>query len=163
MDAVFVKPGGTSSGGGNLVNGWEFVPKTAITVTHLGVYDHRQDGLATPHEVAIWDIDERGSVASATVPAGLQAPLVGTFRMAPVNRVKLEAGRSYAIVAHYPTPNDSTVSLINPAGLVIEYAPQLTVVGRRYSLPHQQMAFPDRSTQNPVDASIGPTFRFEVR
>jgi len=162
-DAVKIEPGGVFSGGKQLISGWEFKSEVDLTVTHLGIFDQGGNGLATSHAVAIWNLDDQAApVAIAGVPAGNAATLIGHFRLVTVERVKLMAGVSYAIVAHYPETGDSSASMINPDRLTIEFAPQLTVLGRRHSYPHDKMAFPNQSEAGDRNASIGPTFRFEL-
>ncbi|WP_254512932.1 hypothetical protein [Anatilimnocola floriformis] len=119
FDAVKVTPGGVAGGGPNLICGWEFKTKADITVTHLALYDRKPYGLAMPHEVAIYDIEENQKpLVLETIPDGEKAPLAGEFRLVPVPRTRLRADRRYAIVAHYADPSDTTVSMVNPGGLV---------------------------------------------
>jgi hypothetical protein len=162
--AVKLKPGSVSGGGPNLICGWEFEPKSNLLVTHLGIYDHGVNGLNHAHEVAIWDLeDARLPRLIEVVPAGEEAPLSGVFRLVPTKATKLEAGRRYAVVAHYTDPSDSTVSLINPSGLELEFGSHFEVIARRYSFPHRGMAFPDHASERGVKhATLGPTFRYEV-
>jgi hypothetical protein len=163
FEAVFVKTGGIAGGGSDLICGWEFKPKSALTVTHLGLLDHGADGLNVPHEVAIWRLDAHDKpLALATVPAGKAAELSGVFRYVPVEPVALAAGESYVVVAHYANPTDSSVSMINPSGLVVKFSEHLEVVGRRYTFPHARMAFPAQSQTDPKHASLGPSFRYEA-
>jgi hypothetical protein len=163
FDAVKVTTGGVSGGGRDLVDGWEFKATSNMTVTHLGIYDNDTKGLATAHELAIWDVDDPSApVVSATIAAGADAPLAGTIRFVPVKSARLTAGKRYAIVALYPTEEDSLVSLINPSGLTIEYAPHFEVLARRYGFPHKTMAFPHESGEGVKQAMIGPSFRYQV-
>lgn len=163
FDAVQLKPGHVAGGGPNLVCGWEFKPKRDLTVTHLGIYDHRSNGLSAPHEIAIWDVENsKAPVALETALEGKTAPLAGVFRFVPVERSELKAGRRYAIVAHYRDTSDATVSMVNSAGMSVEFAAHLEIGGRRYSFPHPKMAFPAELTPGADNASLGPTFRFEV-
>jgi hypothetical protein len=163
FEAVQLTPGNVAGGGADLLCGWQFKALSNVTVTHLGIYDRDANGLAAAHEVAIWDIDDaEAPVAQETIAAGEEVPLTGLFRYVATRPVKLAAGKSYAIVALYPNPSDTTVSMINPSGLKIEYAAHLEAAGRRYSFPHKAMAFPGNHTPDPKNCSIGPTFRFEV-
>ena len=163
FDAVFVKPGVVAGGGPNLIQGWEFEARANLTVTHLGIYDDSSNGLAQAHAVAIWDIKEAAKpLADATIPAGEEAPLAGVFRMMPVERVRLEKGQRYAIVAHYDEALDSAVSMDNPSSLTVKFADHVEVIGRRYTFPHKGMAFPEQFAANVDSASLGPTLRYEV-
>jgi hypothetical protein len=161
IEAVKLRPGQVSGGGRNLVDGWEFRPKADIVVTDVGLYDAGGDGLASAHEIAIWDVEEPATpLVQETIFRGQSAPLVGSFRFVPTTPVKLLAGHHYAIVAHFPDGNDPTVGLINPTGLSIEYAEQIETLGRRYAFPHDTMAFPGKLTEGEKHAKHGPTFRF---
>ena len=50
------------------------------TIDKLGVFDAGGDGLATAHEVGIWELRTRDLVVSATVPAGTEGELIDGFR-----------------------------------------------------------------------------------
>ena len=163
FEAVALQPGSVAGGGPNLVQGWEFEVKSDLVVTHLGIYDEAKNGLTSPHALAIWDVaDNSAPVVDQIIPVGEAAELGGVFRLVPVEGTVLKVGRRYAIVAHYPDPRDSAVSLVNPSGLTIEYAPHLEVLGRRYSFPHGDMAFPASRQEGVKHATHGPTFRYEV-
>lgn len=163
FDAVFVRIGSVSGGGSNLIAGWEFLPKSDLKVTHLGFLDHGANGLNAPHEVAIWRIDRRDKpVAMAKVPAGEEAELSGVFRYVPVEPVVLQAGESYAVVAQYPSPKDSQVSMVNPSNLIVKFSDHFSVVGRRYAFPHEAMAYPTHLQEGEKHASLGPSFRYEA-
>ena len=163
FDAVKVTPGSVAGGGPDLICGWEFKTKAELTITHLALYDRKPYGLAMPHEVAIWDIEEpQKPLVLETIPDGEKAPLAGEFRLIPVPRTRLRADRRYAIVAHFADPSDNTVSLVNPGGLTIDYGPHLEPLGRRYTFPHKAMAFPNNFQEGKTHASIGPSFRYET-
>lgn len=163
FDAVKLKSGSSAGGGPNLVDGWEFQAKVDLTVIELGVFDRQPLGLMIAHEVAIWDLENRDApLVQITVPAGEEAKLAGEFRMLPVEKTKLRAGRNYAVVAHYADPSDLNVGLANPGGLTIEYAPHIEVIGRRYAFPHKAMAYPNNRGAGADRATHGPTFRFEA-
>lgn len=69
--------------------GWAFVNSSVspyMAITQLGVYDNNGDGLANSHDVGLWTADGT-LLASATVPAGTAAPLVGGFRYMPISPV----------------------------------------------------------------------------
>jgi hypothetical protein len=36
--------------------GWEFVANSPITVTHLGLFDHNNDGFGMPQNATLWRI-----------------------------------------------------------------------------------------------------------
>jgi hypothetical protein len=162
ISAVKVQPGSGAVGGAREIAGWEFQPATAVTVTELGVFDWKSDGLDMPHEVAIWTLsDERKPLARAVVPAGTAAPLLGYFRWASVEPVVLRAGTKFIIAAHYPSAKDMVVNMKNPHGLTIDYS-QVSVLGRRYDLGRDKLEFPRLTTDGQGAVSIGPSFRFEL-
>ncbi len=88
--------------------GWSFSTNDAITVNALGVFDSGLDGLATRYQVGLWD---SGGVllASATVAAGVSAPLTNQFRYATVAGVALGAGRTYTIGALIDSSADAVL------------------------------------------------------
>lgn len=161
VDAVAVTPGSVSGGGNDLIAGWEFKVKEPLLVTEMGIYDDSKNGLKEAHEVAIWDLEnEKEPLVQTTVPALKEAELFGMFRCTSVESVELLPGHRYAIVAHYPSPGDASVDLLNPSGLTIDYAAPVEVLGRRYTFPHKAMAFPSHLGEGGKHATIGPTFRF---
>src|SRR5438477_11587207 len=71
--------GGTPLGFFPSTNGWAFSTASAITVTSLGYWDFGSDGLATSHQVGIWD--SAGTLLmSGTVAAGTADSLSNGFR-----------------------------------------------------------------------------------
>jgi len=118
VDAVAVTPGSVSGGGNDLIAGWEFKVKEPLLVTELGIYDDSKNGLKEAHTVAIWDLEnEKESLVETTVPALKEAELFGIFRCTSVESVELLPGHRYAIVAHYPSPGDASVDMLNQTGL----------------------------------------------
>jgi hypothetical protein len=88
--------------------GWQFWPGSlpnGTFITQLGVFDSGGDGLVNPHQIGLWR--EQGDVgillASATVPAGTAAPLVGGYRWVPIAPVLIPVGFSalYDVAAQY--------------------------------------------------------------
>src|SRR5262249_8940966 len=68
------------------VEGWEFKTTAEITVSALGVYDFESDGLAFSIPVGLYD-GSCQAVASATIPAGTSAALVGEYRYVAISPV----------------------------------------------------------------------------
>ena len=91
--------------GGNLNLGFEFAPTAAISVTSLGLFDSRQDGLVNDHAIGLWDTSGT-LIASATVSSGVTDPLVGKFRYVSISPITLSAGTHYVIGASYPYSNN---------------------------------------------------------
>ncbi len=96
---------GSDFGGANsnpAVMGYQFSVLEAFNITALGMFDDSLDGLADPHEVAIWDIADQSLIVSATVPGGTTATLIGQWRYVDVALTGLLAGHTYAIAAFFP-------------------------------------------------------------
>ena len=74
--------------------GWQFGGggiDSDILITQLGVFDSGGDGLVNSHQVGLWrDGNVSGSLlASATVPAGTEAPLIGGYRWVEISPVRV--------------------------------------------------------------------------
>ncbi len=76
--------------------GWQFGrggTPNSILVTQLGVFDSGGDGLVNAHQIGLWHADPGNLtgtlLASATVPAGTEAPLIGGYRWVSVSPVPL--------------------------------------------------------------------------
>lgn len=77
--------------------GWRFNVLQNVTVSALGFYDDKKDGLTESHAVGIFDADNCQLITSTTVvPAD---PLTGFFRYRSVPQVVLTGGKSYYIAA----------------------------------------------------------------
>jgi hypothetical protein len=82
--------------GGIFLTTYSFYPQ----VNWLGYYDQNGDGLANSHLVTLWDNNSQTIIASATVPAGISAPLVNGYRWAPLSStLTLNYGSYYVIGA----------------------------------------------------------------
>lgn len=94
--------------GADTVYGWQFTVNRSVTANALGVFDANQpstdpgsgDGLASAHEVGIWD-DHQTPIALATVPPGTATTLIDGFRYVGIPGVQLQAGQTYIIGAFY--------------------------------------------------------------
>jgi hypothetical protein len=88
-----------SDNDGPFTLGIRFRADRDLTVTSLGAFDYLGDGLATAHTVGIWSVNGGAPLASATVPAGTAAPLVGVFRYATIPNLVLCANTEYVVGA----------------------------------------------------------------
>lgn len=87
--------------------GYEFeIGGSPVTIDSLGIEDILDgtsggygDGLFSSHGVALWS-SSGTLLRSATLPAGMAAPLVDGFRYAPVVPLTLEAGQRYVLGAN---------------------------------------------------------------
>jgi len=91
--------------------GWTFFPTTAITITHLGLFDDYSDGFDVAHPIGLFRLNDGAELASSVVSAGLADPLVDEFRYVDVPDVTLVSGVEY-VLAYYT--ND-------PAGISRDY------------------------------------------
>ncbi len=81
---------------------------TPRTIDKLGVFDAGGDGLATAHEVGIWEIYTGKLVVSATVPAGTAGELIDGFRyVALPEPIELKGGTPYRIGALFTRGGDA--------------------------------------------------------
>lgn len=84
------------SPGTSTVYGWEFVAQKDLVVTHLGWLDRFGNGFLDAHGVSIWSV-EKELLASAVVPQGTSADLVGAFRFVEIPPTSLLSGKTYVI------------------------------------------------------------------
>lgn len=89
--------------------GWRFTVNDEVTVTGLGFYDDRQNGLVSSHPVGIFDQQTCQLLASATVQPS--DPLTGFFRYRAIAPVRLSAGRDYYIAALTTAPDAYAVGV----------------------------------------------------
>jgi len=132
--------------------GWEFSVNQAITVTHLGLFDLGQDGLAESHTIGVWSITGGGPLFQATLPAGNATLLDGKFRYVPIADFTLQPG-SYVIGAQYfGASADARVS----DALGISTAPSIAYVGGRFGVG-ANLPFPGASSGS--GHYFGPNFQ----
>ncbi len=104
----------------NGMYGWTFSLTEPATLTGLGWYDERLDGLSHPHEVGVWQY-ARGStnvdgipyatnaplLLSVTVPAGTNAVLDGVWRKIDLNTPMVLTTGVYVVAGtHYSLDPD---------------------------------------------------------
>ena len=78
--------------------GFTFTTNSAISVTHLGYFDHMGDGFLTDHEVGIFDM--AGTLLVSTLlGSGTGDALTGHFRYKSIAPFALAAGQSFVIAA----------------------------------------------------------------
>ena len=91
--------GGDPSFSGSI--GYGFSLSIPLSLTALGFHDADEDGLLADHTVGLFDANSQALLASATVPAGQGAALVGGYRWVAIPDLLLQAG-SYVIAATMP-------------------------------------------------------------
>ncbi|MBV6500151.1 MAG: hypothetical protein CJBNEKGG_02620 [Prosthecobacter sp.] len=88
----------------DVIYGSHFTAMDSCTLTHLGVYDHDQDGLTQAIPVGLWDATTQQLLASTTVSSGTGDPLFGSCRQHALDTpVVLETGKRYVVAAFYPS------------------------------------------------------------
>lgn len=96
-----------------------------IRITQIGIFDVAGDGLALPHEMAVWvyrpGLSEYQQIYSTTMAAGTAAQLIEGYRFVPIPSFSLAPGEGLLIGALYPQ-NDPDATLTPSAG---HFAPQL--------------------------------------
>lgn len=127
--------------------GFEFNVLTPVTVERLGTFDDGS-GLATSHEVGIFDSSETLLFSTTVVPTD---PLIGLFRYHAISPAVLPVATGYRIAAE--TSGDSYTSFVG--AFTIDPSIQF-VTGR--SLASGSLVFPttNESALNPC--CFGPNF-----
>ncbi len=148
--------------------GFTFRTNQEITVTHLGFYDDRKDGLTEAHSVKLLDAADQvlGDEVDQILVEGTVRPtdpLISWFRYTQVTPTVLAAGRTFRIVAI----TGSERYTWNPVGFVVD--PAITFLGDTFqpitsplSQPELQPATPLAFTSGGVTGWFGPNFQFEV-
>jgi hypothetical protein len=119
--------GSSTMGYNGLTFGTIFTAVSASTVTHLGAYDHGQDGLNASMPVGIWNA--AGTLLSSTTVTTSDT-LVGFFRYSMLAApVALVAGQQYYIGAL--VSNNADALGVSPASFIVD--PRITFVTSVYT------------------------------
>ena len=158
---VFDRIGG--AGGGlsvNVTDGWEFSAEKPLTVTSLGVWDHKNDGLGTEIPVGLWDANGN-LLAQATVPAGKAADEIDSFRYVSIEPVSLSGGQNYVIGAAYRPETKEYISGGATSGTFFSDGAIRWVIRRRI-IRQDGLAFPEAQSKPPnivaTPGGFGPNF-----
>lgn len=109
--------------------GYSFnVGNTGMVATHLSLWDRDGDGLDVAHEVGLWN-PSGVLIASATIPAGVAAPLVDGFRIVDIPDVALPIGDGYVVGGLFVAPTLDNLAF-GLTGIVT--APGITYVDGLY-------------------------------
>jgi hypothetical protein len=162
-----------TTGAVNQLWGWEFTPTATITITKLGFFDYQSDGLATSHQVGIFDGSTQHLLVSGTVGAGTTAPIegpavhifgnpaisLGAFRYIDVTPITLNPGQLYVIAGTNKSTAFDAQADTNPnAPASLESSPFIVIgQGRDIFFGPEQLAFPTNVIGAP---EFGPTFQF---
>jgi hypothetical protein len=149
----------TNTTGSNLSNppftlGWEFQANANITVTGLGIFDARLNGLIDSYAIGLWN-SVGTLLVSTTIPSGTSATLDDKFRMVSVAPTNLTAGNEYFIGALFLTSNDGLI-----AGTATGFStdPAITFIENSFK-QGSSLTFPS-STTGATPAYFGPNFTF---
>lgn len=137
-----------SPAGDQLINppftlGWSFsvAPGASYLVKGLGVFDSGGDGLASSHDVGLWD-SSQNLLASATGVMGSSLPLVDGFRYAPISIPVILPAGTYYIGATYLDGGDKNTFPGDIASL--DFAPAISFAASNYNVG-STLAFPTDS------------------
>ncbi len=158
LHAVAYNGGNCALPGGSVgtAEGWEFTVNDTAQVWALGIWDSFGDGLAGAHDVGLLKSDGT-LLASATVPAGTSAALVGDARVQFVAPVTLQPGEHYVLVALYGVaPGSGADNLIQ--GGCWQFDPLVNFIQGRRQFPANGVTVPP-----PGVFQYGPTLLFAAR
>jgi hypothetical protein len=148
----------------NTTNGWAFSTASAITVTSLGYWDFGSDGLATSHQVGIWN--SAGTLLmSGTVAAGPAESLSNGFRFdSTISGTPLLAAGTYVIGGL--TGTSGLASPDSVAGQVplgnLSLAPGISFIEERFN-GGAGFTFPSFTDRFATDSGFfGPDFQFNA-
>jgi hypothetical protein len=139
--------------------GWTFVANAAITISSVGLYDDKMNGLTESHPVGVYDESTQMLLAQATVTP--QDPLNGYFRYTPlVPPLALQQGKTYVLVALVGTENYLAFNALDPTWTV---NPAISYAGGavNYGNPNATtLLYPDTFGMPDGGGDFGPNFEF---
>jgi Domain of unknown function (DUF4082) len=146
--------------------GWTFKISGKVTLTDLGVFDHKGMGLQDSHEVGLWD-GSGNLLVRVTVPQGTGGKLVGSYRyQALPSPLALKDGSTYVIGAYYGPVVASACQdhcgdyfLTDPNQTFARNIAHLNANLSGYKLGPSQLAFPSQKVAESTPG-IGPNFLF---
>ncbi len=132
---------GSLSPGDSWMVGWGFTANTDLLVTHLGVYDHGDDGLVDAQDVGLYD-SSGNLLASASVDAGAGPLAMNSFRFHALgDGVILSAGQNYFIGTYSVGDANGFYSAEGSSGLSFNSA--ITELGGTFhEYPASGLVFP---------------------
>ena len=144
--------------------GWGFVrggPTNDLLITQLGVFDSGGEGLVNAHAVGLWR-DNPGSftgtlLASATVPAGTDAPLIDGYRWVSISPVVIPyAFARYVIGAQFSAGDADALVAPFPSWIGRDIGPAFTSNGRLEV--GSELAYPSTGSIPPGEGQVGEQF-----
>jgi hypothetical protein len=154
------------------VGGWQFSPTRNIAITHLGLFDAYEDGLADPYELLFWREDGT-LLRQVTVPEGIGTSKIDGFRYIPIDPVRLTAFSDCVVGVFWTTRDGRGGGAMDPdpdfdlfvrgqPGLEFSISNEVSFVASRHS--SQQISAPEfPSFLSPLATySLGASFQYVV-
>lgn len=150
---------GTNQGGRvSFSLGWRFTANKTLSITALGFYDYKLDGLSENHLVGIFDAQSCELFAVTTVTPN--DPLTGFFRFHDISPVILPGGKDYYVAAVTGTELYST----NISSITVD--PAITFWGSatygNLSLSTTLVCPNGPGGVQGLKGNFGPNFRFQI-
>lgn len=142
------------------IHGWEFIPKSAITVTHLGLLDvvlGSALGIADNHPIGLFRVSDAQALSTGLIALGLGGQLIDDFRYFDVPDVTLTPGESYVISYFTPANASLTGDECVVRGAFTTH-PEIEYVTARWG-DASALGIPPNTT---LETRFGPNFLFNV-
>jgi hypothetical protein len=154
--AIDFVSGTTSYPATDTIHGWEFVVNSTIAVTHLGLFDSGDNGLALRHPIGLFRLNDSRLLTSGNMDAGTIDPIQGDFRYIDTPDVTLAPGVSY-VISFYTGHDDADLDVIRATSLSVN--PVITITNSRWD--NGSLRIPSHILTN-GDVRYGPSFLFQV-
>lgn len=158
-----------------ITHGWEFVPSTSISVTHLGLWDDMfvadllgtddtTVGFAYEVPIGIWRVSDQALLASTTLGPGTMNPALDEYRYAAIAPIPLSAGEPYVVAFQHAPTFAQSEWVQEPVPGTFQVDPAIAYGFWRWSGLDRGFLFPH--TGSPTTAFpntyFGPNFQFDV-
>ena len=156
-----------------ITEGWQFVPETSISVTHLGLWDDMFDvdrlgaedttvGFSYEIPIGIWRVSDQALLTSTTLEPGTTNPVLDEFRYAEISPVLLSEGETYAIGFQYGNSFSASDWVQTPRFGYFQVDPAITYIMEVWS-SESGFRFPEAGNiENIPNTCFGPNFQFEM-
>ncbi|NQT02875.1 MAG: hypothetical protein HQ580_12680 [Planctomycetes bacterium] len=147
--------------------GWQFVPISPISVTHLGMWDDffeswlsdESPGFNYQIPIGIWRVSDQALLTSTTLGPGTSDPLLGEFRYAEITPIPLSPGETYAIAFQWADSFSLSENVKDWESGQVIVDPAITI-GSHVGSTSPGFVFPDINYQE--NPRFGPNFQFTV-
>lgn len=133
--------------------GWTFNLTQAITITHVGWYDHGADGLSQAYQVGLWQ-DLTGCFATGsapaqllgdpatglTIPTGAASSLEGPWRVVALPAPLVLIPGNYQLAGLISETTTDVIEYVDSVDLCLDTVPGLTV-GQFIWVPFHETGF----------------------